>query len=136
MGSSPSKEQENDDQADLMDIKPQMFDLIQTSDFNPKLYENIPQLNLKKLVAQMKHLSIVCQQDKIEYDLYIDTMNEWLKLMKHLGTCVSIGFKDILHKNNCMNSNRKLLIDTFKLTDNEKSHFIMDFIQLEKCMGI
>ena len=84
----------------------------------------------------MKHLSIVCQSDKMEYDVYVDVLYEWLKLMKHLGTCVSLGFQDLIHKNKCMESNRKIMEETFKLTDKDKSTYIMDFIQLEKSMGI
>lgn len=138
MGSSPSKEQESDEkcQAELLIVKPQHFELKQTSDFSLKNYEQIPELNFKKLVAQMKHLSIVCQSDKMEYDVYVDVLYEWLKLMKHLGTCVSLGFQDLIHKNKCMESNRKIMEETFKLTDKDKSTYIMDFIQLEKSMGI
>jgi hypothetical protein len=46
----------------------------------------------------MKHLASKTENDQMEYEIYVDVYYEWLKLMKHLGKCVSIGFNDLIHK--------------------------------------
>lgn len=79
--------------------------------FSLKSQKVLPQLQMKKLVAQMKHLANQTAQDHMEYDVYVDVYYEWLKLMKHLGKCVSIGFNDLIHKAECMESNRLLLTE-------------------------
>ncbi len=90
---------------------------------------------MKKLVAQMNHLSSKCHSDRMEYDIYMDVYHEWLKLMKPLGKCVSLGFNDLIHKANCMENNRELLCEEFGLTD-VKTEYITDFIMLERFYGL
>ena len=66
---------------------------------------------MKKLVAQMKHIATQSQSDQIDYEIYVEVYHEWLKLMKHLGKCVSMGFADLTHKAKCMKENRILLCE-------------------------
>ena len=63
---------------------------------------------MKKLVAQMEHIATQSQSDQIDYEIYVEVYHEWLKLMKHLGKCVSMGYADLTHKAKCMKENRIL----------------------------
>ena len=40
------------------------------------------------------------KKNLIEIDIYCDMMFEWIKNMKHLGSCCEIGFKDLREKAN------------------------------------
>jgi hypothetical protein len=96
--------------------------------FSLAAYRPTPQLQIKKLVASMKHLANGTLSDKMEYEIYVSVYHEWLKLMTHLGKCVSLGFNDLIHKAKCMENNRVLLCSQFKYTDTQGSKYLMDFI--------
>ena len=66
---------------------------------------------MKKLKLQMRHLACQSADDKIEYEVYVDVYHEWLKLMIHLGSTISMAFQDLITKANCMSSNRLLFAD-------------------------
>ena len=78
----------------------------------------------------MTTLSSTCDNDEWEYDTYVASYFEWLKLMKHLGKCVSMGFNDLSHKAKCMQSNRELMVKKFKFfkEDDPKYKYIMQFV--------
>jgi hypothetical protein len=68
----------------------------------------------------------------------VDVYYEWLKLMLHLGSTISLAFTDLVTKADCMASNRLLLVDDFNLIQKTDKEFIylMDFVKFEEKVGI
>lgn len=54
----------------------------------------------------MKQLNEQQKNDQINYDLYLESYAEFLKLMTHLGPYIAIGFKDLSGKAQAMRNNR------------------------------
>ena len=68
----------------------------------------------------------------------IDLYKEWMKFVKHLGQCVSIGFKDLEIKSNSLKDNRLLMTEYLGLVDmySPEYSFVMRFARREKQLGV
>lgn len=63
---------------------------------------------------------------------------EWCKIFKHLGSAISIAFKDINDKGLDFKNNLKLLVHDLKICSPEspEAKFIQNFIQIENSLKI
>ena len=86
----------------------------------------------------MRHLACQTADDRVEYEIYVDVYHEWLKLMVHLGSTISMAFTDLITKANCMASNRLLCSENLGFIQKTDSQFvyIYDFIKFEQSIGI
>lgn len=85
----------------------------------------------------MKHLAFQAQKNEIEYEIYADVYYEWLKLMLHLGSTISLAFTDLITKADCFTANRVLYTEKLNLMKKTDKEYVllMDFIKFEERIG-
>ena len=58
---------------------------------------------------------------------------EWTKVFKHMGSALSIAFKDISEKSNCIRNNKSIQIEAGNVADGTpESMYIHQFVEAEK----
>ena len=93
--------------------------------------------NIERLLKQMKSLLASMEMGKTDIDEYVAMLIEWTKSFKHLGSAISIAFKDIVGKANTVRDNKKQLIVDLKLAEegSDEHNFLQSFVALEKAQN-
>lgn len=128
------KKKDKEEPEELEEEAPQKEVKVEMSTFSLANYDlNRPEHDYKKLVAQMKHLCYQQDQgDKMEIDIYCDMYKEWVKHMQHLGSCVSMGFKDLEDKRLNILDNREYYLELGLIsTAHEEFRYLKDTIDFE-----
>jgi hypothetical protein len=83
--------------------------------------------------------AVTDQWDKEQCDIetYCDMYLEWTKLFKHMGSALSIAFKDINEKSNIIRNNKAVQIDLKNAAEGSpESMYIHPFIMMEKALNV
>jgi hypothetical protein len=73
------------------------------------------EFNIELMKSLMKNNSQNWEKGNVEVSKFSDMYIEWTKMFKHLGSAISIAFKDIYDKGITIKNNPEFLIDQAKV---------------------
>ena len=71
-----------------------------------KMLEPGSELSVARLIQLMQVVTETWEKQQCDIIVYADMYIEWTKLFKHMGSALSIAFKDISEKSNIIRNNK------------------------------